>query len=251
MLSLALTLAVSLALALAVMPLPLSAAGAASQKAASKPASMSKAEPRILIMGDSLLASHSISGRSIGDVLERLLHEPVQDRSVAGARMLYFLPITGALGLSIPKQWRKGDWDWVILNGGGNDLWLGCGCQDHDCDHKMNRLIAKSGRRGAFPSLVSKIRKSGARVIILGYLRSPGFSSPIESCKDEGDELEARLAKLAALDPGVIFHSITDLVPEGDLSFHAVDRIHPSLKGSAAIAKRLAKIIETAPKPDK
>ncbi|WP_322867777.1 hypothetical protein U5922_017110 [Aquicoccus sp. G2-2] len=84
-------------------------------------------------------------------------------------------------------------------------------------------------------------------MIILGYLRSPGFSSPIESCKDEGDELESRLAKLAVLDPGVIFHSITDLVPNGDLSFHAADRIHPSLKGSAAIAKRLAEIIRSHP----
>nr|WP_322867778.1 SGNH/GDSL hydrolase family protein [Aquicoccus sp. G2-2]MEA1115105.1 SGNH/GDSL hydrolase family protein [Aquicoccus sp. G2-2] len=141
----------ALLLAMTALPPAASAAGKTTQKQAPKTAAISKPEPRILIMGDSLLASHSISGRSIGDVLERLLHEPVKDRSVVGARMLYFLPVTGALGLSIPKQWRKAKWDWVILNGGGNDLWLGCGCQDHDCDHKMNRLIAKSGRRGRFP----------------------------------------------------------------------------------------------------
>lgn len=199
--------------------------------------------PNILVLGDSLLASHSISGRSIGDHLSRYLKAPVENHSVAGARIIYNLPITGAMGMSIPKQWRPGNWDWVVLNGGGNDLWLGCGCNERACDHKLNRLIAESGRKGAIPGLVSKIRQTGARVIIVGYLRSPGFSSPIEACKDEGDELEARISRLAEIDQGVIFHSIADLVPEGDLSFHAADRIHPSLKASDAIARRIARII--------
>ncbi|MDQ2090592.1 SGNH/GDSL hydrolase family protein [Marimonas arenosa] len=199
--------------------------------------------PRILVIGDSLLASHSISGRSVGHNLSRLLRAEVSNHPVGGARMIYNLPITGAMGLSIPKQWRGGDWDWVVMNGGGNDLWLGCGCRKNGCIRKMNRLIAENGRRGAIPSLVSKIRKSGARVIIVGYLRSPGFTSPIESCKDEGDELETRVGRLAALDPGITFHSLTDLVPHGDLSFHAADRIHPSLKASRAIAARIARII--------
>lgn len=203
--------------------------------------------PRILVLGDSLLAAHSISGRSVSGRLERYLGQPVRDHSVSGARMIYNLPITGAMGLSIPKQWRAGKYDWVILNGGGNDLWLGCGCEA--CDYKMKRLISETGRKGSIPGLVGKIRKTGARVIILGYLRSPGFSSPIESCKDEGDTLEARLAKLAALDRGIIFHSIEDLVPHGDLSFHAMDRIHPSLKASDAIARRLALIIKSEGAP--
>ena len=199
--------------------------------------------PRVLVIGDSLLASHSISGRSVGHNLSRLLKAPVRNRPVVGARMIYNLPITGAMGLSIPQQWRGGDWDWVVMNGGGNDLWLGCGCNEDDCRHKMNRLIAKDGRKGAIPSLVSRIRKSGARVIIVGYLRSPGFTSPIESCKDEGDELESRIGRLADLDPGVTFQTLTDLVPHGDLSYHAADRIHPSLKASEAIAARVARII--------
>lgn len=213
------------------------AATAALSAEASKP-------PRILVIGDSLLASHGLSGRSVGHHLSRLLKAQVKNRPVVGARMIYKLPITGAMGLSIPKQWRPGDWDWVVMNGGGNDLWLGCGCNEDACDRKMSRLIAENGRKGAIPMLAAKIRKSGARVIIVGYLRSPGFSSPIESCKDEGDELEARITRLAALDPGITFHSLTDLVPHGDLSFHAADRIHPSLKASEAIAGRIARIIE-------
>lgn len=206
------------------------------------PLSAAEGKSRILVLGDSLLAAHSVSGRSVSGRLSRYLGQPIRDHSVAGARMIYNLPITGAMGMSIPKQWRPGGYDWVILNGGGNDLWLGCGCKA--CDHKMERLISGDGRKGTIPGLVSRIRKSGARVIIVGYLRSPGFSSPIESCKDEGDTLEARLANLAALDRGIIFHSIADMVPHGDLSYHAMDRIHPSLKASDAIARRLAQIIQ-------
>ncbi len=132
--------------------------------------------PRILVIGDSLIASHSISGRGIANRLEQFLKTPVKDNSVAGARMIYNLPITGAMGLSIPRQFREGDWDWVIVNGGGNDVWLGCGC--NNCERKINRMIAKNGRKGVIPGLVSKIRKSGARVLYLGYLRSPGFDTP-------------------------------------------------------------------------
>jgi len=74
-------------------------------------------------------------------------------------------------------------------------------------------------------------------------LRSPGRGSPIEHCRNEGDMLEARIARMSAGDPGVHFVSIADLVPFGDLSFHAADRIHPSAKASAAIAGRVAAII--------
>ncbi|MCI2400717.1 SGNH/GDSL hydrolase family protein [Aliiroseovarius subalbicans] len=197
--------------------------------------------PRILVIGDSLLAWHSSSGRSVADRLEHLLGQPVQDRSVSAARMIYHLPISGAVGLAIPKQFRDGDWDWVVVNGGGNDLWLGCGC--NRCDRKLNRLLSKSADKGAIHKLVSRIRDSGAKVLWLGYLRSPGFDTPIESCKDDGDILEARIATLAEAEGGVFFQSITDLVPPGDRSFHAADRIHPSMKASDAIARRLARVI--------
>lgn len=199
------------------------------------------AGPRILVMGDSLLATHNSTGFSVADNLERLLGEKVRDQSVSGAHMIYRLPISGAAGLSIPKQFREGNWQWVVLTGGGNDLWLGCGC--NRCERKMNRLISSDGRKGVIPSTILRARKSGARVIYVGYLRSPGFGSPIESCRDEGDELERRIAKLAAIDPGLYFQSNADLVPHGDKSFHAVDRIHPSRKGSLHIAQRIAQVI--------
>ncbi len=197
---------------------------------------------RILAMGDSLMSWHLGSTNSITDAVANELGEPVVNRSVGGARVLYGLPVTGALGMKIENQYAKGDWDWVVLNGGGNDLWLGCGC--FACDGKLDKLIAPDGRRGEIARMVWELRETGARVIYVGYLRSPGRGSVIEHCRDEGEELEARIDRLAALLPGVYFLSLADLVPHGDRSYHSADMIHPSIKASTEIGKRVAALIE-------
>lgn len=201
--------------------------------------------PRILTMGDSMMAWHAVSGRSVADQLARALDEPVAQRAIGGARMRYGLPLTGAIGLSIPKQFRKADakarFDWVVMNGGGNDLWFGCGCVA--CDTRLNKMISPNGKRGDIPTLVTRIRATGARVLYLGYLRSPGINSATDACAEDGTTLETRLRAMAATDPGVMFLSMADLVPEGDASFHALDMVHPSIKGSKAIAERAAAVI--------
>lgn len=196
---------------------------------------------RILAMGDSMLAVHGASGKSVSHAMERALGEDVIDRAVMGAKYFYALPISGSAGLNIRKQYVDGKWDWVVLNGGGNDIWFGCGCGR--CDNRINRLISKDGTRGTIPGFVSDLRGKGAQVILVGYLRTPGVTSPIEGCRDEGDKMDRRLSRLAKLDRGVHFLSLADVVPNGDRSYHTVDLIHPSAKGSAEIGKRAAEII--------
>ena len=72
---------------------------------------------------------------------------------------------------------------------------------------------------------------------------SPGRGSPIEHCRDEGDVLEGRIAKMAAQDDGVFFLSLKGMVPHGDASYHASDMIHPSKKASDEIGARVAAVI--------
>lgn len=196
---------------------------------------------RILAMGDSLMATHQVAGRSVADRVAQFLGEPVIDRSVVGAHVIYNLPITGSMGLNISRQFVPGNWEWIVLNGGGNDLWLGCGCRR--CEGRMHRMISQDGAHGQIPGLIASLRATGARVIYVGYLRSPGVDSPIDHCRGVGDELERRIARFAARDDGVHFLSLQDLVPSGDRSFHGIDMIHPSYKASAAIGQRIAGII--------
>jgi lysophospholipase L1-like esterase len=200
--------------------------------------------PRILAMGDSMLAWRRESHQSISDAIEHELNEPVVDRSVIAARYNYALPISGALGLNISKQYREGNWDWVVLNGGGNDLWFGCGCVA--CDGTIDKLIASDSAAGKIPELVSRIRSTGARVIYLGYLHSPGVYSIVDHCKAEDVELEKRIAQYAAKHRGVYFFPSSRLVPVGDRSFHSIDMIHPSIKASRVIGEEIAKIIRSA-----
>lgn len=197
---------------------------------------------RILVVGDSMLATHRMSDRAVADAMETTLREPVVDRSTIGARFHYALPISGSAGLNITKQYVPGKWDWIVVNGGGNDLWFGCGCLV--CDAKIDRLISEDGTRGTIPGFLSKLRQTGAKVIYVGYMRSPGRASPIEHCRDEGAELERRLAKLSELDRGLYYLSLSDLVPDGDGSYHTIDMIHPSVKASTTIGQMVANVIE-------
>ena len=199
-------------------------------------------EPRILAIGDSLMAWHNMTGQSIADVVGRELGEPTVNRSVGGARMIFRIPAMAEMGMRISSQYTKGDWDWVILNGGGNDLWFGCGCKA--CDAKLDKLISsKRAGEGAIPDTVQKVLESGAKVVFVGYLRSPGFDSVIDECREEGDEMEARIEAYLAGLPDVYFLSLKDLVPMGDKSYHGLDRVHPSLKASREIGQRVATLI--------
>lgn len=200
-----------------------------------------QAEPRILAIGDSLMSWHTLTGLSIPDIVEQELEEPVANRSIGGARLIFKVPLFGDVGMQISHQVIDGDWDWVVMNGGGNDLWFGCGC--NKCDAKMDKLITSDGEDGEIPRVINGLLDNGSKVLFFGYLRSPGIGSMIEECRDEGDELETRIETFANANKGVYFMSNADLVPEGDLSFHALDRIHPSLKASEAIGNRVAAFI--------
>lgn len=197
---------------------------------------------RILFVGDSLLAANKAAGQSVSDVLEKTLEQDVIDRSVVGARYFYLLPISGSAGLRVTAQFQPGPWDWVVINGGGNDLLFGCGCLV--CDGMLDRLVSSDGRAGAIPAFVDRIRKTGAKVIYLGYLRNPGVMTPIKHCGPAGNELDRRLTLMARFDKGVTFLPMSDLVPKGDITYHQLDLIHPSFKGSKAIADRIAAVMK-------
>jgi len=201
----------------------------------------SNTKSRILLLGDSMMAANQIAGHSVANEIEAELKEDVIDRSVYAARYFYILPISGAAGLRLDAQYVPGKWDWVVLNGGGNDLLFGCGCVL--CKGTMTRLISPDGRSGTIPAFVAKIRKSGARVLYVGYLRNPGTATIIKGCGPAGNELDLRLAAMARQNDGVEFMPMSDLVPNGDTSYHQFDRIHPSAKGSRAIAHRIAQRI--------
>lgn len=204
-------------------------------------ASAAMANGPVLVMGDSIMAWNRTSGASVGDALERRLGREVENVSVPGAR------VSGrGLGfvLRIGGQYRPGDWEWVVLNGGANDLFRDCACRR--CDTVLDRLIAPDGRRGEIATLAARLLGTGARVIYVGHYGPSGRGGPFDACADELTELDRRVARLAAIAPGIGFVDAGDVMSRRDTADYDADDIHPSPSGSAKIAGLVAAAIGAA-----
>ncbi|WP_120636130.1 SGNH/GDSL hydrolase family protein [Ruegeria sp. EL01] len=203
----------------------------------------SQPNAKIIAVGDSLMAWNSTSGSSIPDVVEKNIGSAVIDRTVSAAWLQTQFDTDGHPETGVQAQFVEGDWKWAIVNGGGNDLMLGCGCAR--CDAVLDRMISADGQSGQIPQFLRRIRDGGTQVIYVGYLRSPKLLTPIEHCKAEGDEFEARIARLAQQEQGITFVSNHDVARAGDASYFSFDLIHPSRKSSRIIGERVAKVIKT------
>ncbi|MDA8586941.1 SGNH/GDSL hydrolase family protein [Rhodobacteraceae bacterium] len=190
-------------------------------------------DARILAIGDSILAWNRGVGASVPDAIEARLGEAVVDASVAGAKMRES-GLRASIGFSIPDQYRSGDWDAVVLNGGGNDLNGTCGCDG--CDAVLNRLV-----REDYPALLARL--GDTQVFILGYYGAAGdrFGN-FDTCEDELLTLERRLTRLAATRPNVTLVAIRDAIT-GKPALYDDDRIHPSPAGSAVIGDLVARAL--------
>lgn len=69
---------------------------------------------QILAIGDSILAWNRLSGRDVITLVGEKTGLTVQSRAQNGANFMREGGIT--------TQYRSGNWDYVILNGGGNDI---------------------------------------------------------------------------------------------------------------------------------
>ena len=200
---------------------------------------------RIAVLGDSMMAWNGLHGASTPQVLSARLQEPVTNFAVSGAMVNNPLPISSTLGFELKFQYRDGPWEVIVVNGGANDFLVGCGCRR--CERRLARLISQDGQTGELPRFLLGLRdRSGARIIYVGYHRARGLNSPARHCRDELDELEARVERLANMQELLSFVSLKTVFPSGDASFYERDRIHPSPKGSAAIADALLPAIRAA-----
>ena len=189
----------------------------------------------MLAVGDSVLAWNRLSGGDIPRVAAQATGRAADNRSVIGARVL-----TG-----IPGQYRDGPWDWVIVNGGANDLRGGCGCTG--CDDTLDALVTPDGQGGAMADFARDIVSRGPGVVLLGYYGTSVAGGPFAACGDELTELSRRLALLADSDPAILFVDAKDAIDPANLDLYARDLAHPSAAGSALIGQLIADAIAAQP----
>lgn len=190
----------------------------------------------ILVIGDSVLAwNHGTVGRVVASETGR----KVVSRAALGAQV-DASAARSALGLSIPGQLSDGPWNWIIMDGGANDLVSACGCAG--CDDEVDTLISADGSSGSIPALISGARATGAQVLWMGYYQAPESAS-FANCRASLVEMERRIEAYAKSRIGIHFVDAETVVDPLDPRMYSPDMTHPSRRGSEIIGSFLAQTI--------
>ncbi len=196
------------------------------------------AAQNILMIGDSILDWNRGTNQSVSDYLEQELGTNVVNKSVSGAHFSAQGALAKALRLDIRGQNEPGDWDIVILDGGGNDLGNECWCRQ--CDETISEMISDDGKNGSIPTFLRKLTGNGHRVIWLDYYRAPS-NSDFAPCTKAFEAFSKRLKKLQMAQ--VTIADAKSVYDPTDLSLFDDDLVHPSPKGAKRLATLLADVI--------
>lgn len=195
-------------------------------------------EAEILAIGDSVIWWNSGSEAAIADVIADDLGVRVANAAIPGAQILSGRD-------NIPDQYQSGPWEWVVLDGGANDLGGSCGTARAGA--VLDRLISRDLSAGAMPQLLARIRADGPQVVIMGYYFLPEGSEDFAGCADVFTALNSRLDAYADQTAGVYFAPASAVIdPENPAHFDP-DGVHPSPLGSRLIGARIAALIAAAP----
>lgn len=191
----------------------------------------------ILGIGDSMMAWNRESGESISEVVSSQLGMDVLNVSISGTQL------TNDSNEAIPFQYVDGTWDWVLLNGGGNDINEQCNCGE--CDSVLNEISSIDGQTGVLPQLVDDISSKGHNVVIVGYFSIPEDQPDFGNCGSTLVELNSRQQQVANSRDSVWFVSSGDVVSPEDMSHYDDDSLHPSVAGSIVIGEYVTEIIQS------
>ncbi|MEM7598414.1 MAG: SGNH/GDSL hydrolase family protein [Pseudomonadota bacterium] len=189
----------------------------------------------ILVIGDSVMWWHSDDHASVSHILAARLDTVVANLSIPGA------PFAAEDHDSIQVQYRPGPWDWVVMNGGANDLG-DCGCGA--CLDVVDALISEDATSGQIPGFVDAMRENGSNVLLTGYYHVMTQTGRLEACMEEFHALNTRLDLLAERKTGVEFAPLEDLIlRRADFDD---DLVHASRLGTRKIGDRIADVIEAS-----
>ncbi|MEL7462964.1 MAG: SGNH/GDSL hydrolase family protein [Pseudomonadota bacterium] len=201
---------------------------------------------RVLVLGDSVMWWNFDEEASVSHAMAAALGQPVVNLSVPGARISAEEPGAAEEGYDIRRQYQPGPWDWVVFDGGANDLGDECGCGA--CDGVLNEMIAPGADAGEIVDLAARIRADGAQVLLMGYYAPPASGGAFEPCADELAALNARLEAYAAAEDGVWYAGMDEVIDPRARADYDPDRIHPSEDGSRKIGELAAATIRAAPR---
>lgn len=195
-------------------------------------------EEKILTIGDSILAWGTPTCSSVSHQVGLEYNNFVSVEAISNTQLIKGSDM-------IPEQYFEADWDWVILDGGANDLNKQCGCSE-SCDVVLDILSSKDGSQGEMIDLVHKVLLSGTQVLMLGYYPMPeeawyGF----EECGEELEELNKRYSRIAGRYSNVHFAPLEQNFNwQEQPELLDVDYVHPSVEGAEKIAIYLSALMD-------
>ena len=193
----------------------------------------------VIAVGDSILAWFKGEEASILDVVGERLGVVTYNAAVEGA---YFTVESGWDGEDIPGQYVDGDWQWLVLDGGGNDFNDECGCDQ--CGENMDEIVSADGTAGALPDFVDTVVGQGVRVVIMGYYSVPPTAEyGFDLCGDTLSEYSQRQLALANTNDKVWFLDGSQVIDSADLSLYDEDHVHPSEQGIEVLGNAIADLI--------
>ena len=195
----------------------------------------------IQVTGDSVLVWNSWFDSSIAQVLAQEFGAGVVNNAVSGALVSNDNGLARFFGADIRSQYEIGAWDWVVINGGVNDIVTKCGCGA--CDAVLDELSSPDGRQGAMAEAVNLARDEGAQVVLLGNYLAPITGGPIWDCADDILELNTRYRTIADRDVDVYYVEAKSLISRHQLTLYDTDLIHLSVKGTRILAEAVSAVI--------
>lgn len=196
----------------------------------------------ILVLGDSIMAWFADRCQSIPDVVGSTLGRPVRNRSVSGA--LLSAPEARDIRDQIPDDGSS--FEWVMLDGGANDINVECECQiEGSCDDNLDQLASEDGTTGEMPEFLDVLTEQGFKVMLVGYYPMPSKAQlGFGSCQDELRTLAGRYDKAARKRDSVWYADAGRVVSVVDDDAFYVDNVHPSVTGAARVGKYVAGLFE-------
>lgn len=184
----------------------------------------------VFAFGDSVLAWNQVYCQAVPDHLALERGAAVDSAAISGARML------SGEG-DIPDQYVSLDWDWVILDGGANDL--KDACAGDQAGSILDQLVGPEGSGGAMGALLDQVLLDSDQVLLLGYYRMlPDAWYGFDKCEIELDSLNARYQALADKLDGVSYVDLGQVMdPELSPDAYAPDGAHPNTDGAQRIAE--------------
>ena len=195
-------------------------------------------DTQVIAIGDSVMAWNGRQGAAVPDVVQEITGLKTRNLSVSGAKFSNLNPEQVAEGYDVRAQYVPGDWEWVLFNGGANDLMGECGCKR--CENTLDAMISERGTSGSMPAFLRPIAENGHKIMIMGYYNSSERPNAFDACGENFDRLAERQQRFADATPGAYYVDGRKVIDPSDRSHFFIDHVHPSRTGSRLLGELVA-----------